>query len=424
MFLLLLLTCFFLLCLVRHFLGLLLSPKTERHIGFTGKKYPHVDPFLGLDLSLQTWRDFHRGVLSEGIRKRHVRYGRTFVTNNLGAECIYTIDPENIRAITTRDFEKWGKSGWVAEAAKHVGHGVLLNEGPAWKQSRTMLKPMFARTAAMDEPALLEPHVRRLVASMRCRASSSSSCAREKEEEGVFDFHELASMFTLDVVTEFLFGKSTNCLERPQRPEGEDGVHFLRLVKDFEGPSGQFIALGPLAWVGLLPSYKRLLGLVDGMKAFFKRKLHEIITEANACAIGPGRPWESPPRSLEAVGSPSVFRSMKAAGASEDQIQGELQNIFFASYDTTSTFLANLLHVLVHHPEVQQRLREEIAFLEGRPPSQKDLSRMGFLRLVILEGWSSLCNDFHPPTCQRMDPRGMANRIDWVLFVELYADYR
>lgn len=383
MFLLLLLTCIFALWLVRHFVAPFLSSETAlgRHIGSTtGRKYPHIDPFLGLDLSLQTWRDFHSGGLSEGLRKRHVLYGRTFVTNDLGTDCIYTIEPDNIRTVTTRDFEKWGKSGWVAEAAKHVGNGVLMNEGPAWKQSRTMLKPMFSRTA-MDEPTLLEPHVRSLVARMR-RVSQEEG---EEEEEGVFDFHELASMFTLDVVTGFLFGQSTHCLDSPQGPSGADGAHFLSLVKDFEGPSGEFIALGPLAWVRLLPSYKRLIGLVVGMKAFFKRKLHEIMAEA-ASSGGCGRRL---PRSLEV--SPSVFRSMKAAGASEEQIQGELQNIFFASYDTTSTFLANLIHVLVRHPDVQRRLRAEVSFLQGRAPDHGALFRMRFLRFVIMEGkWSCL----------------------------------
>lgn len=350
-----------------------MAPRAERHADHVARKYPHADPFLGLDLMVQTWRDFRRGELSEGLRRRHVAYGRTFVTTNLGSDCVYTTDPDNIRAVTTLGFEKFGKAGWVAEASKHVGEGVLMNEGEAWRRSRALLKPIFAQSA-MDEPAVLEPHVRALVERMRCLSAE------------VLDFHELASMFTLDVVTEFLFGASTDCLGRPGEADGQDGLQFLTLVRDFEGPSGKFLALGPLAWLGLLPRYRVLLGLVEGMRAFFKRKLDDMVTEANpnnSCTGGVSR---GTPRLLARFQSPSVFRWMKAAGLSEERIQGELQNIFFASYDTTSTFLANLMFVLVRHGRVQQRLRDEIAFLEGHPPSRVDLGKMHFVRLVIMEG--------------------------------------
>lgn len=382
-------------CLLRHFVHKRYrlqyshdhTQQQHRHYSY-GKgehapRYPHLDPLFGLDLAVQTWRDFQRGELSEGMRRRHMRHGRTFSANSLGAECIYTIEPENIRAVTTHDFDSFGKSAWVAEAAKHVGHGVLLNEGEAWRYSRTMLKPIFNRSA-LDEPTLLEPHVRRLVDTMRALSARSRREGQgEKAKAHAFDFHELASMFTLDVVTEFLFGKSTLCLQRPRQQDGQDGVHFLSLVKGFEGPSGQFIAVGPLAWLGLAPSYRRLISLVDGMKAFFRRKLNETIKETKPCGGGAAPGEVSPSLQLQ---SPSVFRSMKTAGASDDQIQGEVQNIFFASYDTTSAFLANVMHVLVHHPGIQLRLRQEIGILGGRLPTNKDLASFEYLRLFLMEG--------------------------------------
>lgn len=354
--------------LIRYLALPFILPQTAPHA--SARRYPHLDPFLGLDLAIQTWRDFQRGELCEGLRKRHLKYGATFTTNNLGSTTVYTTEPENIRTVTTREFAKFGKSGWVVEAAKHIGNGVLMNEGEDWKHSRTMLKPMFSRSA-LDEPAMLEPHVQSLVGEMRKLARNG---------RGVFDFHELASMFTLDVVTEFLFGKSTDCLGSPEQVDGKDGVNFLSLVKGFEGPSGKFIAVGPLAWFGLISSYKRLIGLVDGMKAFFKKKLNDIIDDSSQHGCGP----RGLPKFLKV--SPSIFRSMKDAGISDNRIQGELQNIFFASYDTTSTFLANLMYVLVRHPDVQHKVRGEIAVLEGAPPTAKDLAKMDFLKMVIMEG--------------------------------------
>ncbi|ROV95213.1 hypothetical protein VMCG_08543 [Cytospora schulzeri] len=333
------------------------------HLHNTPRRYPHLDPFLGLDLAIQTWRDFHNGELSEGLRRRHALYGRTFLTNNIGDDYIYTVEPENIRNITTAQFSNFGKSAWVAEAAKHVGNGVLLNDGEAWKRSRTMLKPIFARTA-VDEPTFMEPHVKRLVEEMKRLGG--------RDGQGTFDFHELACMLTLDVVTEFLFGKSTRCMGVPKESEGEEGMDFLSLVKNFEGPSGEFISVGMLAWLGLLPSYWQLVGIVNGMKAWFGKKLDEIMAESNTVLA---------PKTQRS----GVFTAMKAAGISGERIQGELQNVFFASYDTTSAFLANLIYVLVHYPGVQGKLREEVKSLGGRNPTNNDLSKMEYLRLVIME---------------------------------------
>lgn len=369
--------------------------------------YPHLDPLFGLDLAVATWRDYHRGELAEGARRRHARHGPTFVAPsgyNHNNTTIHTIEPANIRAVTTHAFGAFGKAAWAAEAAKHVGNGVLLNEGAAWRRSRALLKPIFHHSgnrgvAALDEPALLEPHVRRLVDKMRVLSSAAAATGNKKGKgkpgeatatrSGVFDFHELASMFTLDVVTEFLFGKSTSCLavDDPRLQDGpHDGVRFLALVKAFEGPSAEFIAVGPLAWLRLAPSYRRLTSVVDGMKAFFKHKLDDIILQETTTT--PSQSQQQPqPQGWQS--SPSVFRAMKAAGASDEQIQGEVQNLFFASYDTTSAFLANVMYVLVRHPRVQLRLRREISEVLGeRPPTKQGLARLEYLRLFLMEGMS------------------------------------
>lgn len=355
-----------LVCVGAVVLVRLLRPNSFRHNIWCGslRRYPHVFPFCGLDLVVQTWRDFDNGQLSEGIRRRHVLHGSTFSAEFLSNNYIYTIEPQNIDAITGAESDNFQKSEWTSEAAKHIGNGILLNEGEAWKLSRTMLRPMFA-TTLIDEPTLMEPHVRRLKANMVALS----------DNEGDFEFHRLADMFMLDVVTEFLFGKSTNCLESPKGPAGDDGVNFLTHVRNFDGAAASFIALGTPARIKLLLSNKELNEMVVGMKAFFERKLADIMASTED---SPARtaPW-------------SVFKMMKSRNIPDDQIQGELQNIFFASWDTTSALLANTVYVLLRHQHVQDRLREEIRSLQGVPPTRQDLKNMEYLQLVVKEGAST-----------------------------------
>ncbi|KAJ3497075.1 hypothetical protein NLG97_g2179 [Lecanicillium saksenae] len=323
------------------------------------RKYPHLDPFWGLDLSLDMWRDFSRGRLAEGMRLRHARCGATFKARELfGAECIYTIDPENIRAVTTGQFSQFQKSSWVDEASKHIGNGVLMNEDDAWRRSRALLKPVFSKTT-LDELALVEPHVRKMIDVIQSRDGEA------------FDFLELATRFSLDVVTEFLFDGSVESLSNTEANiEGRD---FLALVKAFEPACGLFIAVGALAWFKLAFSYKKLLNVVGGMKAFFKQRL-DLLREKQRYVQGRRK------------SSTSLFRMLEQEGLSVDDMQAELQNIFFASFDTTTALLANLIHVLAQRPDIQKRLRHEIAALQGTPPTKQDISAMPYLRCVLYEG--------------------------------------
>lgn len=318
--------------------------------------YPHLDPIWGIDLLIQIWREFRRGALSEGMRKRHEKYGKTFNTVNVGQHCIYTMDPENIRAVTTGNFEHYGKSSWVQEASKHIGQGILMNEGEAWKRSRDMLKPLFSRSS-VDEAALVEPHMQQLIKVIR------------KNGKRPFDFRELSERFILDVVTDFLFGKSTGCLSAST--DDDESRRFLSFVKTFEPPSGMFMAVGILAWIELIPSYQQLIQTVNGMKRFFKRQLDMVTLDSELHMHKSGI---------------SCFRMMKNDGVPISQIQGEIQNIFFASFDTTSALLTNIVFILSRRQDIQQQLRQEISYLKRKPPTRQDLAGMRFLGYVIQEG--------------------------------------
>lgn len=336
------------------------------------RHYPHTIPFLGLDLVIRIWVDFYRGQYSEGTRGRHVSCGRTFSARNLRTEYIYTIEPQNILTITKHRSSSFEKSDWASEAAKHIGNGILLNEGEAWSRSRKMLKPIFS-SKVTDDPTVLEPHISRLIVQMKFLI----------ETEGSFEFQRLADMFMLDVVTELLFGKSTCCLGFPRGPEGEEGVKFLMLVRSFDGPSASVMALGQSARISLLLSKRQLNETVAGMKAFFRRKLADIMSSTEYSSSR-NTPW-------------SVFRMMKAGGIPDEQVQAELQNIFFAGWDTTSVLLANTLYALLRHQNVQRRLREEIGALHGMPPTKQDLNRMQYLRFVLNEGMCTPLELLPPP---------------------------
>lgn len=78
---------------------------------------------------------------------------------------------------------------------------------------------------------------------------------------------------------------------------------------------------------------------------------------------------------------------------SSSQIRDEVMTMLVAGTETTATGLAWTMHLLGKHPEVEQRLHEEIdGALGGRPPAIDHASRLPYVQRVILESLR-----LHPP---------------------------
>ncbi|KAK3180015.1 hypothetical protein K4F52_008593 [Lecanicillium sp. MT-2017a] len=275
------------------------------------------------------------------------------------------MDPANILTITTSKFDDYGKSAWVGEASKHIGNGVLMSEGEAWKQSRIRLRPIFSK-AMLDETKLVEPHFERLRKQLG------------HQRGAIVDFQEFSTRLILDIVTDFLFGKSIESLNEDANGQGR---HFLSLVRQFEPASGSFIAVGVFAWVELIPFYRQLLRVVDGMKTFFYAQLQAVLSDTSRKSNGT-----------------SCFRTMMKDNVPVQQVQAELQNIFFASFDTTNALLCNVIEVVSKRQDIQVRLRDEISCLQGVLPTRRDVQNFTYLRFVILEGKYTTLRLYTPVT--------------------------
>lgn len=70
---------------------------------------------------------------------------------------------------------------------------------------------------------------------------------------------------------------------------------------------------------------------------------------------------------------------------SDLDICNDLIAFMFAGHDTTATTLAFALWTLGRHPEMQQRVAEEVAAIEDRPLTPADLSQLGYTGQVISE---------------------------------------
>jgi cytochrome P450 len=74
------------------------------------------------------------------------------------------------------------------------------------------------------------------------------------------------------------------------------------------------------------------------------------------------------------------------AGLSDRELRNEAVTFLLAGHETTANALTWTFHLLSRHPDVENRLREELAgVLAGRAPTLDDLSRLPYLKQVIQE---------------------------------------
>jgi cytochrome P450 len=216
-------------------------------------------PFLGLDfLSARSrhtkshnWLEFSKVYFSRPNLK-------TFQLNILNKSIIYTIDPENLKAIHITNFRAWGiPPNRRDRVVPLIGNGVFTKDGPGWTRSRKLLRPSFERSQ-LTNVSFLEVHAQDLL-------------SRIPTDGSPVDLQKLFYRFTMHTAAEFLLGDR---LGDTQALEDEFEAAFDRCLKKIGG-AGSFMSFVKKAD----PQYERDRKLVHGMFFFGPfREAHRFST--------------------------------------------------------------------------------------------------------------------------------------------------
>ena len=126
-------------------------------------KYRHRAPLLGIDLFNNINNAMAQGNLMEMMGRNFAAYGKTFEASIIGKTVIYTMDPQNIQAVTALEFDKFGVEPLrKAASSKWMGNGIFVTDGAVWDHARRTLKPVFQR-AQISNFAPFEKHVSRML---------------------------------------------------------------------------------------------------------------------------------------------------------------------------------------------------------------------------------------------------------------------
>jgi cytochrome P450 monooxygenase len=117
-------------------------------------KYPHKDPFFGIDLLMDNMTKRKQLKYLDSMKTRWQQHGQTFSAKVMSAKAIYTVDVRNLQTVHGTSFGNFGVQPLRRDATLPLlGEGVFTMDGPFWENSRALIRPTFARSNVASLPA-------------------------------------------------------------------------------------------------------------------------------------------------------------------------------------------------------------------------------------------------------------------------------
>ncbi|KAF5327121.1 hypothetical protein D9619_004725 [Psilocybe cf. subviscida] len=331
------------------------------------------------------------------------KYGSVMRMKGLfGKDQLVVFDSKAMHHIFVKDQEIFEEHPYfISLNALAFGEGLLATLGAQHRKQRKMLNPVFSIA-----------HMRNMVpifyqVSHKMRQSIAKSLANGPREV------EMVSWMTRTALE--LIGQSGLGFSFDSLTDKEPTHRYAKAVKNFVHASYKLRFAGPLLaptlrkigsakfrrfvvdmfpWKGL-HDLRDIIDVMDQTsKEIYAEKIQalEAGDEAISAKIGQGKDIMSILMRANMVAS-------KDETMTENEVLGQMSSLIFAAMDTTSGALSRTLYLLSQHPDVQDRLRQEI--IEAKEHNGgEDLS---YDTLVSLPYLDAICREtlrVYPPVSQ------------------------
>jgi len=241
--------------------------------------------------------------------------------------------------------------------------------GDEWKKMRNMSTPVFTS----GKLRLMVPHIARVGANLEEMLGETARAG------DVLDAKELFGKFALDAIASSSFGIESNSFKEP---ESLFRINAMKLTRDpkyakiTDIPKFMFMFIAPRIAVKL------------GMN-FLDKKCGMFFVDIVRKTIQHRRETGARRNDVIDIFMHELDKNDGKVFSQEDLELGFVSTsllFFFAGFDTTSTTLSVVLHGLIHHPEVQERVRKEIEDIIGDEEINADhLKELKYTENVIHE---------------------------------------
>ena len=239
------------------------------------------------------------------------------------------------------------------------GNGLVISEGDDWKRQRKLIQPMFG-------PKTVQQFFTNM---LQATNEMLNQWEENYSRQTVFDIASEMDALTLRNAGEALFSEGFQSECKRIAHWNEVINHFcakppLPIIRDWWFPSRRNRNVKRTlrefySFIDQMIQKRRDSGMQDDLLSIFLTARHED------------------------DGSP----------LSDQEIRDQVLGMILGGHETTASGLAWFWYELDRHPQVKQRLLEELSSVLGnRPPSLEDLPNLRYTRMVIDE-----CMRLHPP---------------------------
>jgi cytochrome P450 len=276
---------------------------------------------------------YHAGDdLLDWMGRQFGSFGDIYKASIYGTSVYVIRDVEFAHHVLVENWQNYAKGQAIRRVALLLGNGLMVSKGDLWKRQRRMIQPTFNHESIQ--------HSTKLITAVNTELLRKWQLAAERHE-GVNVTRDVSSM-ALEVVLRFIFGDDYEVVG-PQfdllSQESGRNIEFAR----------SFRALG-----------KVILQVVD-------RRRKNSVTSPDALGM------------LMQARDPQSGQAMP-----DGQLIDEILTMIVAGHETTASTLNWAWYLISQHPEVEQRLTNELNTLA--PCSAfRDLSSFLYARQIIDE---------------------------------------
>ncbi|XP_068886092.1 cytochrome P450 3A29-like isoform X1 [Aphelocoma coerulescens] len=338
--------------------------QTFKKLGIPG---PRPLPFVG------TFLEYQHGV-HKFDQKCFEKYGKIWGIYDGRQPVLAVLDPILIKNILVKECyniftnrRNFGLNG-ILESALNVA------ADEQWKRIRTVLSPTFTSGKLKEMFHIINHYGEKLVKNTEKKVANDEFVAAK----------DIFGAYSMDVVTSTSFSVNVDSMNNPNDPFVTNIKKFLQF--SFLSPVFLLIVLFPFV-IPVLEKMKVTL-LPSDVMDFFKNVFTKLKKEREKGSSTDRVDFLQ--LMIESQNSRDGSKSAETnldKTLSDEEVLAQALIFVFAGYETTSSTLSYIAYNLAIHPDVQQRLQDEVdAHLPNKAtPTYNAITQMEYLDMVVNE---------------------------------------
>ncbi|XP_053692914.1 cytochrome P450 4d1-like [Sabethes cyaneus] len=298
----------------------------------------------------------------------------------LGPELLFIVtDVEVAEAILSspKYIEKSGEYDFIRP---WLGEGLLTSSNRKWFTNRKIITPTFHFKILEQFVEIFDQQSNIFIDQLRPKAETGEC----------FDVFPLVTLCALDVICESAMGTKVDAQIRSDSDyvKAVKEITYIIHLRTYDVMNRYNVLFN-------LSSYRRrqdkALKILHGYTDSVIRSRRQVLSQQNAAeAVVPER-RESDVGLRKKVAFLDMLLQATVDGRplTDLEIREEVDTFMFEGHDTTTSAISFLLYRLAKHPDVQQKVYEEIISVVGddhnRPVNLSQLNELHYLDLVIKE---------------------------------------